>query len=268
MRSRKLKAFEKRIDQYSAIIEGDPRSCAGSWASRHLPGARAVRLDLGCGKGSFTWRSALADPDVLYVGVDREAGCVSLAAKRALDAGARNVVFAVGDADDLAQLFAPGELAGIHVNFCTPFPQAKHAPRRLVHAERLAVYRALLAPGATVRFKTDHVPLFEYARTQFDLAGYLTLWSTTDLAAANPAEVRSDYEELLSAKGAAVHALEARPGPAPASLEQTAPQSLVDYLPDDLQNLTYVPYGMEDTVRNILNRRANLAAKAERAARR
>jgi tRNA (guanine-N7-)-methyltransferase len=267
MRSRKLKAFEKKIDRYAAVIEGDPAACAGQWVARFMPHARAVELDLGCGKGSFTWRSAAQNPDVLYVGIDREKGCVAIAAKRALESGVPNAVFAVGDASNLAALFAPGELDRIHVNFCTPYPPAKQAPWRLTHISHLATYCGLLKPGGTVRFKTDHVPLFDYALTQFELGGYELLWSSRDVAATHPDEVRSDYEELLSAKGARIHALEARPpasGTVDAAAEQTAPQGLVSYLPEDLEHLPYVPYGMEDTVRNLINRKNNEAARAAR----
>lgn len=266
MRSRKLKKVAKHIGEYAAAIEADPASCAGEWAARHMPGAREVRLDLGCGKGSFTLRSAAAEPDVLFVGMDCEEGCVAMAAKRALGLGLPNAVFAVGNADRLGELIGPGELALIYLNFCTPFTPAKQARRRLTHAERLMGYRPLLAPGGRVRFKTDSKPLFEFSKIQFGLAGYRTLWRTEDLHAFNPGELQSDYEELLTAKGASICALLAEPGPAPASIEQTAPLGLASYLPEDLDSMGYIPYGMEPTVENLRNQRANEEAKARRAA--
>ena len=81
------------------------------------------------------------------------------------------------------------------------------------------------------------------------------------------ANVSTEFEERLCQMGATVHALVSHPGPRPASLEQVAPQTLADYLPEDLESMTYVPLGMEDTVRNLLNRRANLARKAQARAR-
>lgn len=266
MRSRKLKMVAKHIDEYAAAIEHEPAACAGAWAARHLPGAREVRLDLGCGKGSFTLRSAAAEPDVLFVGMDCEEGCIAMAAKRALAENLPNAVFAIGDADDLATYFAPGELGLIYLNFSTPFTPAKQAKKRLTYAGRLMAYRDLLAPGGAVRFKTDSQPLFDFSRTQFELAGYATQWETRDLHAFNPNEVQSDYEELLTAKGASIHALLAVPGPRPASLEQTAPLGLASYLPEDLDSLTYVPYGMESTVENLKNRRAKRLARERRGA--
>ena len=42
---------------------------------------------------------------------------------------------------------------------------------------------------------------------------------------------------------------------------QTASLSLVDYLPDDLHGLSYVPYGMQGTVVNLRNRRDHEAMR-------
>lgn len=73
--------------------------------------------------------------------------------------------------------------------------------------------------------------------------------------------ITSEYEARLVAEGARVLALEARPVARPDSWEQTAPVSLVDYLPEDLDSLDYVPYGMGDAVVNLRNRRKKQAAR-------
>lgn len=292
MRARRPKNLDKRFEWYAPVIEAEPLGCAGAWAARWLPEARDVRLDLGCGKGSFTLQAAQAEPDVLFVGMDCDAICISMAAKKALEAGVKNAVFTRANADDLARIFAPGELGAIYLNFSSPFPPAKSAPRRLTHVDRLMGYRDLLQPGALVCFKTDSEPLYEFSRIQFDLAGYAVLWETTDLrgacepgpvesggaremggagigddvaAAVRTCHIASEYEERLTALGAKVHALVARPGTRPGHWEQTAELSLAAYLPEDLDSLTYIPAGMEDTVRNLRNRQANLRAKEARA---
>ena len=273
-RPRKPKNLEARFEWYAPVIEADPASCAGAWAARHMPGAREVRLDLGCGKGSFALRSAAAEPDVLFVGMDVDRICVAMSAKAAMEARLPNVVFTQGDAEHLADYFAPGELARIHLNFCTPNPPAHDARRRLTHARHLAAFRPLLAPGAQIHFRTDSVPLFEYSLAEFAVAGYDVLWQTRDLRAERPDGITSEYEERLVAAGAVVHALVAAPGahvPTPEEMDaaqEGVSQSLATYLPDDLDSLSYIPYGMEDTVRNLKNRRAKLAARAAREAHR
>ncbi len=78
--------------------------------------------------------------------------------------------------------------------------------------------------------------------------------------------VRSEYDEKLVEKGAVVYSLIAHPGPAPAAMEQTTKLGLVDYLPEDLDTLEHIPYGMEDTIFNMRNRKKNAReAQARRA---
>jgi len=266
MHARKLRHFEERFEWYAAGIEDDPASCRGTWIERHAPGAREVRLDLGCGKGSFSAQMAEANSDVLFVGIDNERRCIALAAQKVVEGGIPNLQFCCAEGDDLTSMFAPGELGCIYLNFSSPLPRAKHASRRLTHAERLMAYRELLGEDGTVCFRTDSEPFFEWSLAQFELAGYELSWVSRDARAERPDDPWTEFEEILVGKGARICALTAHPGTAPEGpLVQTVPQSLVDYLPEDLESMGYVPFGMEDTVTNLLNRRAKLAqAAAER----
>ena len=266
MRARKPKNLDERRRLFADAIVDDPEERAGHWAEMLLPRAREVRLDLGCGKGGFAIESAKAEPDVLFVGVDVEEVCVVLAAQRAIEEGVYNAVFVLDTQDDVCRFFAPGELARIHLNFSAPFPQSKAAVRRLSHAKRLMGYRSILAPDGVVCQKTDSEPLFKFSLTQYQIAGYEPLACTNDLLnepSWPQANVSTEFEERLCQMGATVHAIIAKPGPAPEKVEQVAPLSLAEYLPEDLESMSYIPLGMEDTVRNLLNRRANLARKAE-----
>ena len=71
----------------------------------------------------------------------------------------------------------------------------------------------------------------------------------------------SGYEHKLVAQGAPVCGFAAAPGPAPENPQQTAPLSLVSYLPEDIEDLAYVPHGMQGCVENMKGRRANRRAK-------
>lgn len=279
-RSRMPKDFslEDRLAACADAVESDPASWAGKWrfwtpqgyaadasACRETPYAH-VCLDLGCGKGEYTVACAKANPDVLFVGLDIEGVCVMRGAERALAEGVANVVFVFEeDPDlDLSTLFAPGELDAILLNFSTPFPKKKKAPLRLTYVDRLMAYRAVLAQGGMVRLRTDSQPLRDFSLTQLELAGYDLRWSTDDVRAMFPDEPWSGYENKLVAQGATVYGFEAvprMPGPDRESIVQTAPLSLVSYLPEDIENLDYVPHGMQGCVENMRGRRANRRAK-------
>ena len=147
------------------------------------------------------------------------------------------------------------------LNFPTPFPKKKKAHYRLTHFERLMSYRPLLAPGAFVRLRTDSMPLRDFSLAQFEIAGYDVQWNTDDVRGMFPNEPWSGYEHKLVAQGAPVCGFAAVPGPAPENPQQTAPLSLVSYLPEDIEDLAYVPHGMQGCVENMKGRRANRRAK-------
>ena len=203
-------------------------------------------------------------PDELFVGIDSEPICIAYAAQHAVESGLPNVVFAPGDASRVTEYFSAGELAGIYLNFPTPFPRKKEAAKRLTHADHLADYRRVLAPDGTVRLKTDSLPLHAFSLTQVEAAGYELLWSTDDTRSILPDDPATGYELRLTAKGASVYGLEAKPGPEPEHVEQTVSMSLIDYLPEDLSQMTYVPHGMEGTVANLRNRQARLFGQGKR----
>lgn len=236
----------------------------GKWIQTFLPQATELRLDLGCGKGAFLAKEAAAHPDVLFVGVDISDTCVAHAAEKAVNEGLPNVQTVVADADRILDFFAPGELSRIYLNFNSPFPKAKHAWRRLTFADRLMGYRTLVGPGGWVSIRTDNNPYWQYSLEQLRIAGYEIVQQTEDLhktaAEQGLSVVRSEYDEKLVAKGAQVYALLAHPGEAPAQAPEqgSIPQSLVGFLPEDLSTLEHVPYGMEDTVENLMNQRKNL----------
>ena len=258
--------LEERLERYADSIEASPERWAGQWAEacHPLDAARErtsfdeVRLDMGCGKGAFTVEAAAAEKSVLFVGIDFEPICIAYAAQKAEESGLDNVIFSPGVADKVTTYFAEGELSRIYLNFPTPFPRKKEAAQRLTHLDNLLRYRKILAPGATVLLKTDSYPLWGFSRTQFELAGYDIVWESDDARAERPDDPVSWYEERLSAQGATVYAIEATPAREPkraadGTVEQTASLSLIDYLPEDLSTMTYVPHGMQGTVTNLRN---------------
>lgn len=165
---------------------------------------------------------------------------------------------------DLSAVFADGELSALLMNFPTPFPKKKKAHLRLTYLDRLMTYRPLLGQGAGIRLRTDSQPLRDFTFTQLELAGYEVTWRSNDVRAEFPGEPWSAYERKLTEQGACAFGIFACPGPAPERVEQTAPLSLVSYLPDNLDQLDYVPHGMQGCVENLRNRNARERARGKK----
>ena len=134
-RARTPKNFvlDERLERYRDAIEYIPAAYAGNWAQACWPldphadstsprSFREVRLDLGCGKGSYLVAAAQAEPDVLFIGIDMQPVCIAYASQRVIEAGIKNALLIPGSGEKLSHMFAPGEIASITLNFPTPHP--------------------------------------------------------------------------------------------------------------------------------------------------
>lgn len=272
MHARMPKNFvlDQRIERASDAIETGAAAFRGRWAEACHPmgenevsAFEHVHLDLGCGKGAYIAAMAQRHPETLFIGMDSEPVCVVHAAQLILDLGIKNALIIPGDAAKLDHIFAPGELSGISINFPTPHPKRRNARLRVTTAAHLDGYRPLLKENGVLALRTDSLPLFEYSLPQFRAIGWKVDCATRDDRREHPEQPVTEYERRLTEQGATVHAIYARPAARAATTEQLQsaldlPQSLIDYLPEDLFKEDYIPYGMSYAIDNLRNRRRRL----------
>ena len=204
MRMRKKKNLVPRMERCDAVHVKDGFLMKGHWRDL-FPAAREIWVELGCGKGRFTAETAAANPDVLLIAIEKIADAQVVAMERAVEMGLTNVFFVVGDAAALPEYFAEDEVDRIFVNFCDPWPNKRHAKRRLTHRGFLETYRKVLKMGGQIHFKTDNAPLFAFSVEEFPEAGYTLSEVTDDLHANGPCGVMTDYEAKFHAEGIPIH---------------------------------------------------------------
>ena len=200
MRMRKKKNLAPRMAACRDWLVADPFAQRGSWHEL-MPQAREIRLELGCGKGCFTVETAAAEPDVLLIAVEKVPDAMVVAMERARDAGLQNVFFVDGDAALLPDMFAPGEIDRIYINFCDPWPKSNQAKRRLTHHNFLNQYRKVLKADGEIHFKTDNDKLFAWSVEEVPQYGWELREVTHDLHANGPVGVMTDYERKFHELG-------------------------------------------------------------------
>lgn len=200
MRMRKKKNLEPRMAACAAWLIADPQAQKGRWHDL-MPQAKEVRVELGCGKGRFTVDTALSEPDVLLIAVEKVPDAMVVAMERARDAGVKNVYFIDGDAAKLSEMFDSGEVGRIYINFCDPWPKKNQAKRRLTHHNFLNEYRKVLSPAGEIHFKTDNDKLFEWSVEEIPQFGWELQEVTRDLHADGPVGVMTDYERKFYLSG-------------------------------------------------------------------
>lgn len=207
MRMRKRNNLEPRMEAASAVWIREPEAHRGSWRSL-LPGAEALHLEIGCGKGKFTVEMAALHPGILFVAVERVKEALVLAMEKAVAMGLKNVFFLSVDAAQLELFFAPGEVDRIYLNFCDPWPRSKNAKRRLTYHTFLEKYRSVLRPDGEIHFKTDNEKLFAWSLEEFAQYGYPVRNVTDDLHRDGVVGVMTGYEEKFHALGTPIHRCE------------------------------------------------------------
>jgi tRNA (guanine-N7-)-methyltransferase len=206
MRMRKKPNLVPRVERCASTLVSSPEALRGRWALTY-PGFRALHLELGCGKGRFTAETALREPDVLLLALEKVPDALVVAMERVFDGGIPNVRFLCLDAAGLPEIFAPGEVSRLYINFPDPWPKTKQYKRRLTAPAFLDIYRRLLPPGGEVWFKTDNLPLFEWSLEQFETGGWTLREVTTDLHAQGPVGVMTDYEAKFHSLGVPIKRL-------------------------------------------------------------
>lgn len=204
MRLRNIPRASEVIENSSYVIH-DPAKMQGHWRSVFENG-RPLHLEVGMGKGQFLLRMSEQNPDINYVGIERYTSVLLRAVEKiqARERGPENLRFLCTDARELQDIFAPGEVSRIYLNFSDPWPKDRHKDRRLVSGRFLERYERILTPGGLVEFKTDNQGLFEFALEEARNAGWETVLCTRDLHADEDlmrTNVMTEYEEKFSGKG-------------------------------------------------------------------
>lgn len=133
-----LAAYDQFRDQRPALRAGWP-----------------VEVEIGCADAQFLFERAAQDPERNYVGLEIREEFVHLVNKRAR-AGALPVTGVFCQAQrHLLEIFDPGSVDRIFINFPDPWFKRAHANRRMVDDVLIAGCAAIARPGAELLVQTD-----------------------------------------------------------------------------------------------------------------
>lgn len=206
MRMRKRHNLVPRMEKCAELMIQDNNAQRGQWRSA-FPGFDALFLELGCGKGRFTADTAAALPSALLIALEKVPDAMIVAMERIRDRKLKNVRFIDGDAAALRDMFAPGEVDRLYINFCDPWPKSRDAKLRLTAPGFLRIYADILPVGGEIHFKTDNTPLFDWSVERFTEEGWVLSELTHDLHENGPVGVMTDYEAKFYAEGMKINRL-------------------------------------------------------------
>ena len=208
MRLRKIKGADETVAVSPYVIHGNSNGMIDVKALFETE--HSLHLEIGMGKGRFLMELAKANPHINYIGIERYTSVLIKAIKKMEAAPLPNLLFLCMDAADLEQRFAPGSVERIYLNFSDPWPNDRHARRRLTSIEYLKRYDTILAPHGQIEFKTDNEALFDFSLESVENAGWKLLSYTRNLhqdPKMNEGNIMTEYEERFSAQGNPIYKL-------------------------------------------------------------
>jgi tRNA (guanine-N7-)-methyltransferase len=172
MRLRGRKGIRESLEAQPELVVLDAAPHKGRWRE-FFGNDNPIYIELGMGKGRFISDMSVRNPDINFIGVDMYDELIRRASEKARNAWSeqggepRNLALLRANIESIEDMFAPGEITRIHLNFSDPWPKSKHARRRLTHSRFVEKYMEILNERGEIHFKTDSQSLFEFSLNSF-----------------------------------------------------------------------------------------------------
>lgn len=211
MRLRNIPRAESVLSESDTVIK-EPALFYGNWQAQIFENDNPIHIEIGMGKGQFLLTLAAQNPEINYIGIERYSSVLLRAVEKIEEQSPEqlypNVRFLCMDAHEIPEIFSPGEISRIYLNFSDPWPKARHARRRLTSKEYFERYDRILAPNGQVEFKTDNRALFDFSVEELNQSDIWEMTACTyDLhndVLMNTGNIMTEYEEKFSSRGNAI----------------------------------------------------------------
>lgn len=210
MRIRKKKWAEPELSVCDFYVK-NPDEYAGKWNDAFSK-KQPLYLEIGCGKGGFAGQLALKNPDKNIIALDIKVDMLGVGRRTIVklfeqagksESDITNLLLVKYNVEMLDKIITPQDkIDRLFINFCNPWPRAKHKKRRLTYYKKLEMYKTFLKDDSEIRFKTDDDELFDESIEYFKQSGYEITYLTRDLHASDVTDnIETEHEKMFSAEG-------------------------------------------------------------------
>lgn len=160
-----------------------------------------IYLEIGMGMGDFIVESSKNNPDIFYIGLEKDETCVARAIIKAQDYHLDNLRIILDNADNIEELFKENTLSGIYLFFSDPWPKTRNHKRRLTYPTFLKKYYKILKKDGFLIFKTDNDSFFLDTLEYIKESEFKLIESTRDYHSINRNDILTGYERKFKDEG-------------------------------------------------------------------
>jgi tRNA (guanine-N7-)-methyltransferase len=169
-------------------------------------GPGPLELEIGSGAGAFALGYAARHPARRYVAIEWRKKYARELEHRARERGLSNLRVVEADARAvIPRLFAPGSLAGIHLQFPDPWWKRSHRKRAILTPAFATLLLERAAPGAVFDLRTDVRSRAEEMLEVLETAGWHNSLGPGSFHPADPDDVPSSRERRYLESGEPVY---------------------------------------------------------------
>lgn len=134
----------------------------GQWKTNFFKNDNPLVVELGCGKGEYSFGLAKKYPNKNFLGVDVKGARMWKGSTDAIEEGLSNVAFLRTRIEFIEWCFDTDEVDEIWITFPDPQIKKKRAKNRLTHPTFLKRYSSFLKKEGLIHLKTDSQFLHGY----------------------------------------------------------------------------------------------------------
>lgn len=215
----RYKPWARKELEESKFYRENSQELIGKWRQEFSRPGQPFFVELGCGKGGFISQMACTHPENNYLGIDLVDPMLGLAKRKIEEVYKEssrqidNVLLTRFDIERILLILnKQDEVDGIYINFCNPWPKAKHRKKRLTYTRQLEHYREFLKPNGFIFFKTDDDELFRDSIKYFEVSNFKIEKLTYDLKLDKDfwENIETEHEKMFSEQGLKIKALIAK----------------------------------------------------------
>lgn len=205
MRLRNIKNKEEIIKSSPYIVE-NYKEYIGKW-HEVFNNDNPIYIEIGMGMGKFIRENALNNPNVNYIGIEKQDNVLARALPMIED-DIPNLKIIRLNALEIDEVFNK-EIDKIYLNFSDPWPKIRHNKRRLTSTIFLEKYEKIFKSSKAIELRTDNENLFTYSIETLSSYSYTLEEVSLDLDKKDKSRITTEYEDKFISKGNKIYYLKA-----------------------------------------------------------